>query len=191
MSVIQKSPGNPWLYDDVSGDIVGIKDPDGSELMLQRVPHYGLFYDLTDQSDGVNTPNAITFNTPVTQEGITMVDGSKITFSRGGKFKFTLTAQVQNADNQAHNFYLWGMANGANMPNTLTRLSVPASHGGLPGAIVMERSYFGEVSAGMYIQVMWMTDDSNVTLQYTAAQAGPPALPATPSVYLAVHEVAK
>lgn len=189
MTAKQKSAGNPWLYDETTGDIVGVKDPDSSELYFQRAANYGLFYDLSDQSDGVNTPNAIEFDTPVIQNGVTMVDGTKITFDRGGKFRFTLTAQINNADSQAHNFYLWGRANGTDMPNTLSRVSVPSSHGGLPGALLFERSYFGEVQAGMYIQVFWMTDNASVTLQHTAAQTSP-ALPATPSVYLSVHEVA-
>ena len=190
MTTRQKYQGTPWLYDDVTGDIVGVKDPDGSEFFFQRASNYGYFCDLSDQSDGINTPNAIEFDTPVIQQGVSIVSNTKITFGRGGKFKFTLTAQVENADSKAHNFYLWGKLNGANIPNTLTRFSVPSSHGGLNGALVVERSYFGVLEAGQYIEVMWMTDNANVTLQHTAAQVGPPVLPATPSVSLIVTEVA-
>lgn len=191
MTTRQKTAGAPWLYDDSTGDIVGVKDPDGSEFFFSRAANYGVFYDLSDQSDGVNTPNAIQFDTPALQEGITMVDATKITFARGGKFKFTLTAQIENSDSKAHEFYLWGRLNGTDIPNTLTRVTVPSSHGGVNGAVVLERSYFGVLAVGQYIQVMWMSDNSAITLQYTAAQAGPPALPATPSVSLIVHEVAK
>lgn len=186
----QRYPNAPWLYDDTTGDIVGVKDPDGSELLFQRAANYGYFCDLSDQSDGINTPNAIEFDTTVIGQGISIDSATKITFARGGKFKFTLTAQVENSDSQDHNFYLWGKLNGTNIPNSLTRFTVPSSHGSSNGALVVERSYFGVLSAGQYIEVMWMTDNAAVTLQHTAAQVGPPALPATPSVTLIVTEVA-
>jgi len=185
----QRYQGAPWLYDEVTGDIVGVKDPDGSEFYFQRASNHGLFYDLADQSDGINTANPIRFNTPVIEQGIRMVDTNKITFDRGGKFKFTLTAQIENADNQAHNFWMWGRINGVDIPNSLTRFSVPSSHGGLPGALVAERSYFGPIDAGQYVQVMWMTDNAQVAFHYQAATTSPER-PAMPSVYLSVHEVA-
>ena len=160
MTTRQKNQGAPWLYDDTTGDIVGVKDPDGSELLFQRAANYGYFCDLSDQSDGVNTPNAIEFDTTLIGQGISIESATKITFARGGKFKFTLTAQVENSDSQAHNFYLWGKLNGTNIPNTLTRFTVPSSHGGANGALVVERSYFGVLSAGQYIEVMWMADNA-------------------------------
>lgn len=189
MTARQKYQGAPWLYDEVTGDIVGVKDPDGSEFYWARASNYGLFYDLADQSASINTATAIRFDTPVIEQGVRMVDTNKVTFDRAGKFSFTLTAQIENADSQAHNFWLWGRINGVDIPNSLTRYSIPSSHGGLPGAAVVERSYFGPMAAGQYIQVMWMTDNAQVTFQYNAANVSP-ARPATPSAYLSVHEVA-
>jgi hypothetical protein len=186
---IQKYQGAPWLYDDTTGDIIGVKDPDGSEFYWSRASNYGLFYDLADQSASINTANPIRFNTPVIEQGVRMVDTNKITFDRGGKFSFTLTAQIENGDSKANNFWLWGRINGVDIPNSLTRYSVPSSHGGLHGALVVERSYFGPMDAGQHIQVMWMTDNALVTFNYAASSTSP-AMPATPSAYLSVHEVA-
>lgn len=179
------------MHDAATGDIVGVKDPDGSEFFFARAANYGVFYDLSDQTASVNTPAAIRFDTPAMQEGVAIADATKITFSRGGKFSFALTAQIENSDSQAHEFYLWGRLNGVDIPNTLTRVTIPSSHGGINGALVLERSYFGSLDAGQYIQVMWMTDSASISLNYTSAQSGPPELPATPSVGLLVHEVAK
>jgi len=189
MTARQKYQGAPWLYDETTGDIVGVKDPDGSEFYWSRASNYGLFYDLADQSASINTATPIRFNTPVLEQGVRIVDTNKVTFDRAGKFSFTLTAQVENGDSQAHNFWLWGRIDGVDIPNSLTRYSVPSSHGGLHGAIVVERSYFGPMAAGQYIQVMWMTDSTDVTINF-AAESASPARPATPSAYLSVHEVA-
>lgn len=185
----QKYQGAPWLYDDTTEDIIGVKDPDGSEFYWSRASNYGLFYDLNDQSASINTANPIRFDTPVIEQGVRIVDTNKVTFDRAGKFSFTLTAQIENADSQAHNFWIWGRINNVDIPNSLTRYSVPSSHGGLSGAVVVERSYFGPMAVGQYIQVMWMTDNAQVTFQYNPVSASP-ARPATPSAYLAVHEVA-
>lgn len=41
MTTFQKYAGSPWLYDEVTGDIVGVKDPDGSEFMFIGGPPSG------------------------------------------------------------------------------------------------------------------------------------------------------
>ena len=189
MAIVQRHSGSPFLHDADTGDIVGVKDPDSSEFYWSRAANYGLFYDLDDQSASINTATPIRFNTSVIEQGVRVVDTNKITFDRAGKFSFTLTAQIENADSQAHNFWLWGRINEVDIPNSLTRYSVPSSHGGLPGAVVVERSYFGPMAVGQYIQVMWMTDNAQVTFNYNPANVSP-ARPATPSAYLSVHEVA-
>lgn len=183
-------PGSTFLYDDVSNDIVGVRDPDGSEFFWARAPKYGLFRDSSNQSATINTPTEIEFDSPMIEEGITVVDSTKLRFSRGGKFNFTLTAQINNSDSQIHNFWLWGRIDEEDIPDTLTRVSVPESHGGVAGAIVLERTYFAPIAAGQYVEVMWMTDNAGVTLKALSETSGPPAMPAGPSVSLSIYEVA-
>ena len=186
----QRYQGAPWLYDETTGDIVGVKDPDGSEFFWARAANYSLFRDMSDQTALANTPTAIEFDTPLIQNGITISSGTDLVFARGGMFNFTLSMRIENTDNQIHNFYLWGRLNDLDLQGTLTRTSVPESHGGNPGAIVLERSYFAQMARGDIIKVMWMTDNTGVFLQASTAVVGPPALPSGSSVTLAVYEVA-
>lgn len=190
MSARQKYAGTPWLYDEVTGDIVGVKDPDGSEFYFARAANYGLFRDMSDQTALANTPAAIEFDTPLIQNGITLANADEIVFARGGKFNFTLTCRIENSDNKINNFYMWGRLNGSDLEGTLTRTSVTESHGGEPGSLILERSYFAPINAGDVIQVMWMVDNANVILQHTDAVVGPPAMPSGPSVALSIYEVA-
>lgn len=183
-------PGSTFLYDDVSNDIVGVRDPDGSEFFWARAPKYGLFRDSSNQSATINTPTQIEFDSPIIEEGITVVDSTKLRFSRGGKFNFTLTAQINNSDSQIHNFWLWGRIDEEDIPDTLTRVSVPESHGGVAGSIVLERTYFAPIAAGQHVEVMWMTDNAGVTLKAVGETSGPPAMPSGPSVSLSIYEVA-
>jgi hypothetical protein len=98
--------------------------------------------------------------------------------------------RIENTANQIHNFYLWGRLNDLDLQGSLTRTSIPESHGGVPGAIVLERSYFAPIAKNDTIKVMWMTDNTGVILQASDAVVGPPALPSGSSATLAVYEVA-
>jgi hypothetical protein len=190
MAVFQKYGGAPWLYSHSTSDIVGLKDPDGSEFFFSRAGNYGLFRDMSDQLASVNTPTAIEFDTTLISNGVSIQDTNKIVVARGGKFHFSLTAQLFNTHSQSHNFYVWGRLNNVNLDQTLTRVSVTPSHGGLAGAVVLEHTYFAALNDGDYIQVMWMTDNAGVSIQHSDAVVGPPALPSSPSVSLSVFEFA-
>ena len=191
MSVRQKYGGSPWLYDEATGDIVGVKDPDGSEFFWARAANYGLFRDMDDQTATANTPTVIHFNTVIVENGIELVDNTKLLFLRGGFFNFTLTAQLYNTDTAIQDMHLWGRLSGEDIPGTSTRVAVTESHGGEPGAVVLERSYFAQINAGQYIEVVWMVSNSGVSLKASPAVTGPPAMPSGPSVNLAIFEFAR
>ena len=189
MSTRQKSQGSPFLYDETTGDIVGLKDPDGSEFYFARAADYAYFSDSNTQTALANTPTVMSFDTPVITDGITLSGGTKFVMPRGGKYMFTLTAQILNNDTSIHNFYLWGRMNGTDIPGTATRVCVTSRHGGKPGAVVLERSYMASLSDGDYIEIVWMTDDAQVSLVPTPASVSP-AMPGGPSLVLMISEVA-
>lgn len=178
-----------FLYDDVSGDIVGVRDPDGSEFLWARAPRLGVFFDTTDQSDGVGGVTPMTFNTNPISRGVTVVDGSKIRVDRAGIYNWHLSVQIQNADSQDHSFDLWGVKNGETIPFSNFSYSVPSSHGGVPGRLVPSQNFWLELNAGDYVQIMWSSDSAQVSIQYTPVQTSP-TRPATPSLLLTVQEIA-
>lgn len=185
----QKYQGAPWLYDETTGDIVGVKDPDGSEFFFARAADYGYFADMSTQTALANTPTVLEFDTAMITDGITLSGATKLVIPRGGKYMFTLTAQILNTDTSIHDFYLWGRMNGTDIPGTATRVCVTSSHGGEPGAVVLERSYMATLAGGDYIEIVWMTDDAQVSLVPTPATTSP-AMPGGPSVVVMVSEVA-
>lgn len=187
MSVRQRS-NSAFLYDEATGDIVGVRDPDGSEFFWQRVPRIGLFYDTTDQTDGVGA-TAMTFNTTPIERGVSVREGQKIYIDRAGIYNWQISVQLQNADTQAHSFDIWGRKNGIDIPDSNTSYSVPASHGGAPGRAVPALNFWMALEAGDYVEVMWFVDNSAVTIQYTGPQTSP-VRPAIPSIILTVNEVA-
>lgn len=188
MTARQRYQGAPWLYDEVTTDIVGVKDPDGSEFYFQRAPYIGLFYDTTDQTDGAGaTP--MSFNTAPIQRGVRIVDSTKIYVDRAAIYNWQISVQLANSDSQAHSFDLWGRKNGVDIPDSNTSYTVPSSHGGSPGRVVPALNFWMELAAGDYVQVMWYTNNAQVKIEHFAAQTSP-VRPATPSIILTVNEVA-
>lgn len=175
-----------FLYDDVTSDIVGVRDPDGSEFYWARAPRIGLFFDTSTQTDGSGAV-AMQFNTQAISRGVTLVDGSKIYVNRAGIYEFQLSTHIHNDDSQAHFFELWGKLNNQDIDNSRFIYSVPSSHGGSPGALIPSQNFWLSLNAGDYVQIMWATDSEDVTIAYHVAEAGKPV---SPSLLLTVKEIA-
>jgi len=188
MTIVQKYGGSPFLYDADTGDIVGLKDPDGSELIIMRVPHVASFYDTTHQTASANTATTIACNTTDISRGISIVSGSRFTVSRKGTFNLQFSAQLLNADSAEHNITIWLRKNGSDVANTATDITVPAKHGSINGASVAAWNFFIDLLAGEYVQLMWSTPSTQVLIDYTDARTSP-VRPAVPSVIVTMNEV--
>lgn len=185
MDVRQRS-GSAFLYDANTSDIVGVRDPDGSEFYWQRAPRLGTFFDTSTQTDGSGA-EAMTFNTSALSRGVTLADSSKIYVDRAGLYEFQLSTHIHNDDTQAHTFELWGRLNGEDIANSRFIYSVPSSHGGVSGALIPSQNFWLNLNAGDYVQIMWTTDSADVTIAYHTAEASKPV---SPSLMLTVKEVA-
>lgn len=178
--------GSTFLYDEATDDIVGLRDPDGSELYFQRVPRLGAFFATTTQTDG-SGPVAMAFNTQAVSRGVSLRSASQIQVDRSGLYEWQLSVHLHNADNQAHGFELWGRINGTDIANSRFIYTVPASHGGKPGTLIPSQNFWLPLQAGDYVEIVWVTDSANVTIAYHAAEEG---LPIAPSLLLTVKEIA-
>jgi hypothetical protein len=179
--------GQTFLYDD-NDDIIGIRDIDGSEFLFARKPDLGVFMDLGNQTDGSGAV-AMEFDTAVIERGVTLVDGNKIRVSRAGLYNFQVSVHLHNADSQAHFFELWGRRNTADIANSRFIYTVPSSHGGEPGTLIPSQNFWLQLEAGDQVQILWATDDADVTIAYHAVEVGPPAKPAAPSLLLTVNRI--
>lgn len=188
MTIVQKYAGSPFLYDADTGDIIGVKDPDGSELLFMRIPHVASFYDTTHQTASANTATAIGCNTIDISRGISVVSGNRFTVSRKGTYNLQFSAQLLNTDSAEHNISIWFRKNGADVANSTTDITVPARHGSYDGAAVASWNFFIDLLAGEYVQLMWSTPSTQVSLDYTAARTTP-VRPAVPSVIVTMNEV--
>ena len=180
----------PWLYDNASGDIVGFKDDDGSEVYFARAATYGSFYDIADQTADEDEATVIDLGETDIANGISIADGSKITVTRTGTYNLQFSAQLANDGGQEQNVSFWLAKQGSSIAATNSDVTVPKSHAGGDGHAVAAWNWFVQLNAGQYVELMWSTPSTNITIEHKDAQASP-TRPVTPSVIVTITEVSQ
>ena len=166
------------------------------ELTVGIVPHdrlknnsIGSFYSTSDQTGNVSTPTALTFsNTASFATGISIASSSQITFANAGIYLCSVSIQFANSDTNEHDVTIWYRINGTDVTASGSVITVPKTSVG--GKAIFELTFIEQVTASQYIQVMWLPENVAVTADHTAAAAGPPAVPAIPSVLFYAHRIA-
>jgi hypothetical protein len=154
---------------------------------------YAAFSDVTDQTGSTTLATAVKFGTTeVTGAGVTMVtDGTnltRLTFAAAGIYAIALDLQLTNTDTVDHTVTIWLALNGTNIARSATKMSVPKAADG--GSAFFQFVFYVTVAAGQYVQAYWLPSNTAVTLDHTAAAAGPPAVPAIPSAAISAERIA-
>lgn len=141
---------------------------------------YAAFSDITDQTGSTTAATAVKFGTTeVAGAGITMVtDGSnltRLTFAAAGTYAVMPNLQFTNSDTADHDVTVWFALDGANIVRSATKISVPKAADG--GSAFFQIVLYVTVTAGQYVQVLWLPENVAVTLDHTAAGAIAPAIP--------------
>lgn len=168
MEVSQLSGGSYETYNTTTADIA------------YAATKIGSFYDVTDQSGSVSAATAVKFGTAdINNKGITVVtDGAaltRITYAAAGTYMIAPSLQFVNSDSSSHDVTVWFAKNGTAIPASATVITVPKAADG--GAAYFQIVFYATVTAGQYLQVMWLPENVAVTLDYTAAGAIAPAIP--------------
>ena len=141
---------------------------------------YGSFYDVTDQTGNIAAATAVKFGTnDIANKGVTVVtNGSaltRITYAAAGTYMLAPSLQFANSDAADHDVTVWIAKNGTAIPATATRVTVPKSGDG--GNAFFATIFYVTVTAGQYVEVMWLPENVAVTLDHTVAGAIAPAIP--------------
>jgi hypothetical protein len=156
--------------------------------------YWGSFWDTTTQTAAAaNTAYSITLNSYDTaNNGVSVVSGSRVTFANGGVYSLTFSIQFTNADNQIHDANVWLRKNDSgstgDVPDTDSKFSVINSHGGVHGNLIGTVNFVMSLSAGDFIELVWATTSTQVTLETIAAGTSPTS-PRVPSVVFTATQV--
>lgn len=150
--------------------------------------NYSVFSDSTTQTTVADLATVVTMNTTDLADGVTLVDGSKLTVPKTGVYNFQFSFQLTSSNSSIHDASIWVAKNGTNVPNTNTTISVPNRHGAINGAAVAAWNFVLSLAANDYIQFLWSVNDATISITAIAAQTNP-VRPATPSVIVSVTQV--
>ena len=156
-----------------------------------RLKSYAQFVDLTDQSIAATyTPQAITFATVNIANGFSVVSSSRVTASVKGKFNFEFSLQLESGSAATKLVWVWFRKNGTDVVNSNSTITISGS----AWTIVPAWNYLMEMNVGDYIELMWASDSTSISISHSAAEVGATgtaafARPAVPSAILTVTPV--
>lgn len=177
------------LYDArISAESIILFAASSAAAIADGVP-YGAFQDSTDQSAAsTTTAYAITLNTTDFSNGVSVASNSRITFATGGIYNIQFSIQFANADSQIQDVDIWFRKNGTDITASNSKFSVQNKHGSVNGHLIAALNFYAQVAANDYIEIMWATTNTSVTIEHIPAQTSP-TRPATPSAIVTANKV--
>jgi hypothetical protein len=147
-------------------------------------------YDVNDQTGSTTVATPVRMGTTSFGAGITIApDGSanltRITFAAAGTYMLAPSIQFKNTDTNDHDATIWFRKDGVNIANSATITNIPKAADG--GASFFQLVFYDQVTAGQYIEIMWLPENAAVTVEYIAAGAIAPAIP---SVIMVAERIA-
>jgi hypothetical protein len=175
------------LYDErISTDTKIILLPFSAAAYADQLP-FGAFQDSTDQTAASTTAAyAVTLNTTDYSNGITVSNSSRVNFKNPGTYNIQFSLQFANADSQIQDVDIWFRKNGTDVAGSNSRYSIPNKHGSIDGHLIAALNYFIELAANDYMEIMWATTSTLVTLEQLPTQTSP-TRPATPSAIVTAN----
>lgn len=110
-------------------------------------------------------------------------DITKVVAAVAGYYNIQFSAQLLTFDSSIDNVTLWFRQNGVDVPYSAGIVSIPAIHGGKPGAAIVSWNLVMALNAGDYFQLV-MASESGNTVAATYPPGTAPAHPASPSIIL-------
>jgi hypothetical protein len=174
----------------ISRDSMILLVPKSAAAFNDTAP-YGAFQDSTDQTAASTTVvYPMTFNTTDFSNGVYLSNSSRLNVRNAGIYNLQFSVQIENTDNVQHDVDIWFRKNGTNITASNSKFTVPArKSAGVYGHVIAAINYFVELAANDYVEIVWRTENTGVSLEQTPAESSP-TRPATPSVIATMQYVA-
>lgn len=147
-------------------------------------------YSAIDQTGSTSAATAAIIGTTSTSSGISVANNgsgnpTRITFAAAGTYAIMPSVQIANSGGSDYDVSFWFRKNGTDIAASTTVLTVPKASDG--GAAFFQIVFYETVTAGQYVELMWLPENAAVTLDYIAAGS---IAPAAPSVILCAERIA-
>lgn len=162
--------------------VVKVGTADGEIMVRPTIPiglDYGTFSDTTDQTvSAIATPTLVKMNATDISHGVTVVnDGSgnptKITAAHAGFYQIAVSNQYTSSNSSQKDVQTWLRKNGTDIANSNSYVTLTGN-----GAnVVFSTTFTISLLAGDYVQIVWASSDTAVSINAIAATAYSPAAP--------------
>lgn len=150
---------------------------------------YGAWHSTATQTAAAaNTAYAMTVDTTDYSNGCSVASSSRFTAASAGLYNIQFSAQFVSTDSSIHDISIWLRKNGTDVASTNSMLCVPSKHGSENGQTLPAWNFFIQLSASDYVELMWSTTTTNISIQATGTQTSP-TRPATPSLIVTMDRV--
>jgi hypothetical protein len=165
-----------------SGSALNIND--GFYVNGNKQFNYGAFCSTGSQSNPVaDVSRSMQLETTEHASGVSVVAGSRITFTHAGLYNIQFSAQLESTAAGNKDVHIWFKKNGTNVVRSNTIINVAKQAG---DKVVAAWNYVDTVNANDYIEIMWQASDTTMQLLAAAATGN---MPATPSVIATVTQI--
>lgn len=152
--------------------------------------NHAAFQDTTTQTGSVTAGTPFTFNTVDVADGVTLASGSRLTVPVDGVYNFQWSAQFQNVENTIEDVTVWLRINGADVVGSAGVISLAArKNPSIFGRTIIGWNYFLTLTAGQYVQIVWVPSIATITVPAFPASLVAPVHPSTASVVVTVNQV--
>lgn len=152
--------------------------------------NYGAFQDTTSQTGSTTTPTLMTLNTTDYTSGVTLVSGTRFTAAVAGTYNFQWSAQFQNLDQFPQDVTVWIRISGTDVVGSAGLIGISGrKSAGVASHIIAGWNYFVALTAGQYVELVWVPTNIAVTIQAYPLSIGPPATPSTASIVATMNQV--
>lgn len=143
---------------------------------ITQMQYYGVFSKTTDQTPAaVNTAYALTFDSAQISNGVAIGSPtSRIVVPQSGLYQFDVTLQITSSSSSAKTVWVWFRKNGTDIANSARLVTTDINGGYIPIALAETVS----LAANGYVEVMFASDSTSVTVDTVASTAFAPAAPA-------------
>lgn len=144
---------------------------------VEQQKYYGEFSKTDTQTPAaINTAYALTFTNTELAKGVSRgTPTSRIVIANAGLYNFALSVQLTSTNSSQKSVWVWLRKNGTtDIPNSARIASINLNN----GYLVVTINEVLSLLAGDYIEIMFATDDVNISIATVAATAFAPAAPA-------------
>ena len=150
---------------------------------IEQELYYGVFSKTSDQAPAAaNTAYSITWDNTEIANGVSIgAPSSRIVAEHAGLYKFIVSFQLTSGSASVKNVWLWFRKNGVDIPNSSMITSLDSA----TAIRTPSRAFNFSLQAGDYVELMFASDSTAMTVDNIPATA---FAPAAPSALLTVNQ---